>query len=139
MKGISNPDGLVRLDFPGGWEGDKKNAFTGEGLTDREKTVQDLTKKLGNFRKNSSALKTGRLMHYVPEDGVYVYFRYNDEQAIMCVMNTSAGSRNIDFSKYAERTKGFSSARNVLTDATLQIADNIQMNGTEMLVLELLH
>src|SRR5689334_6770904 len=37
MKGISNPDGLVRLDFPGGWDGDSKNAFTGKGLDDREK------------------------------------------------------------------------------------------------------
>ena len=114
------------------------NTITGEGLTDREKTVQDLTKKLGNFRKNSSALKTGRLMHYIPEEGVYVYFRYNDEQTIMCVMNTSGNSRNIDFSKYAERTEKFSSGRNVLTDETLRIADNIQVDGTEMLVLELL-
>mgnify|MGYP003844025197 CR=1 FL=1 len=31
MKGISNPDGWVRLDFPGGWEGDQKNAFTETG------------------------------------------------------------------------------------------------------------
>lgn len=138
MKGISNPDGWVRLDFPGGWEGDKKNAFTGKGLTDREKTVQELTKKLGNFRKNSSALKTGRLMHYVPEEGVYVYFRYDNEQTIMCVMNTSDNSRNIDFSRFAERTKGFTSARNVLTGETLRTADNVQTHGTEMLVLELL-
>jgi neopullulanase len=138
MKGISNPDGWVRLDFPGGWGGDIKNAFTGEGLSDREKTVQDLTKKLGNYRKSSSALKSGRLMHYVPEEGVYVYFRYNNEQTIMCVMNTSGDSRNIDFSKYAERTNGFDSARNVLTGEILRTAGSIQINGTEMLVLELL-
>ncbi|MES2881795.1 MAG: alpha-amylase family glycosyl hydrolase, partial [Bacteroidota bacterium] len=25
MKGVSNPDGWVRLDFPGGWPGDKQN------------------------------------------------------------------------------------------------------------------
>jgi glycosidase len=33
MKGIDNPDGWVRLDFPGGWAGDRKNAFTGAGLS----------------------------------------------------------------------------------------------------------
>jgi neopullulanase len=138
MKGISNPDGWVRLDFPGGWEGDKKNAFTGKGLTEGEKTVQELTKKLGNYRRSSSALKTGRLMHYVPEDGVYVYFRYDSKQTVMCIMNTSDNSRTIDFTRYAERTKGFGSARNVITDETLRTADNIQINGTETLVLELL-
>jgi glycosidase len=138
MKGISNPDGLVRLDFPGGWEGDKKNAFTGEGLSDDEKTVQEITKKLANYRQRSSALKTGRLMHYVPEEGVYVYFRYNDEQTIMCVMNTSNNPRNIDFTRFSERTKGFSGARNVLTGETLQTSNSLHLDATQMLVLELL-
>jgi glycosidase len=138
MKGISNPDGLVRLDFPGGWEGDKKNAFTGEGLSDDEKTVQEVTKKLANYRQRSSALKTGRLMHYVPEEGMYVYFRYNDEQTIMCVMNTSNNPRNIDFTRFSERTKGFSGARNVLTGETLQTSNSLHLDATQMLVLELL-
>ena len=138
MKGISNPDGWVRLDFPGGWDGDTKNAFTGTNLTEDEKSVQQLTKKLGNFRKTSSALKTGKLMHYVPEEGVYVYFRYNKEQTVMCIMNTSNSKKNIDFSKYAERTSGFCSARNVLTDETLTTTGSLTINGTEMLVLEMI-
>ena len=57
MKGVSNPDGWVRLDFPGGWKGDKKNAFTQVGLTGDEISVQELVKTLANFRKNSSAIK----------------------------------------------------------------------------------
>ena len=138
MKGISNPDGWVRLDFPGGWQGDKKNAFTGEGLTDDEKAIQELTGKLANFRKSSMALKTGRLMHYIPELGLYVYFRYNNNQTVMCVMNTSDTSRTVDFSKYAERTKGFSTARNVVTGESMHTGEKVTINGTEMWVLELL-
>ena len=69
----------MRLDFPGGWNGDKVNAFTGTGLTEDQKSVQSLIKTLANFRKNSSALKTGKLMQYVPVDGLYVYFRYDDK------------------------------------------------------------
>jgi glycosidase len=137
MKGISNPDGLVRLDFPGGWEGDKKNAFTGDGLNDDEKSVQDLTRKLAAFRKSSTALKTGKLMHYVPEEGVYVYFRYNKEQTIMCVMNTSSTKKTINFSRFSERINGFRTAQNVLTGTSLQLSENSDIQGTEMLVLEL--
>ena len=137
MKGISNPDGLVRLDFPGGWEGDKISAFTGEGLSDDEKSVQELVRKLANFRKGSSALKTGRLMHYVPEEGLYVYFRYHGAQTVMCVMNTSADSRVVDFSKYAERVKGFSSARNVITGESVRTDANTSIKGVEMWILEL--
>lgn len=137
MKGISNPDGWVRLDFPGGWEGDKKNAFTGDGLTSDEKSIQELTKTLGKFRQNSSALKTGKLMHYIPEEGLYVYFRYDADQTIMCIMNTSNGSKAVDFTKYAERTEGFNTALNVVTGETISMADKVSINGTEMFVLEL--
>lgn len=56
----------------------------------------------------------------------------------MCVMNTSASTRNIDFSRYAERTKGFSSARDVVTGETMRTANSVQLNGSEMLVLELI-
>jgi glycosidase len=58
MKGLKAPDGLVRGDFPGGWIGDKKNAFTGEGLSSDEKSVQELVRTLANYRKTSSAIKT---------------------------------------------------------------------------------
>lgn len=137
MKGISNPDGWVRLDFPGGWEGDRKNAFTGDGLSDDEKSVQELTRKLANFRKGSGALKTGKLMHFIPEEGLYVYFRYNNEQTVMCVMNTSGNSKQVDFAKYAERTEGFGSARNVLTGEEFSLNNSVSINGTDMWVLEL--
>lgn len=137
MKGISNPDGWVRLDFPGGWEGDKKNAFTQEGLTDDEKSVQDLTRNLANYRKNSSALKTGNMMHYIPGDGVYVYFRYDKNQTLMCVMNTADAARSIDFTKYAERTSGFTKALSVTGTETYSTSDKPQIGSNEMWVLEL--
>jgi glycosidase len=137
MKGFSNPDGLVRLDFPGGWNGDKKNAFTGEGLTDDEKYIQDLTRQLGIYRKNSSALKTGKLMHYVPDAGLYVYFRYNAEQTIMCVMNTSPDNRTIDFSRYRERTGGFSNAKNVITGDKINTSEKPLIGPDEMWILEM--
>lgn len=115
MKGFKAPDGLVRSDFPGGWKEDTKNAFTGEGMSEDEKSTQDLVRKLGNFRKNASALKTGKMMHYIPVDGLYVYFRYDENQTIMCIMNTSNSEKEIDFKKYEERTDGYTSAENVLT------------------------
>lgn len=137
MKGISNPDGWVRLDFPGGWKGDKKNAFTQEGLTSDEISVQQLVKTLANFRKNSSAIKTGKMMQYVPADGLYVYFRYDEKQTIMCVMNTGKTSRQIDFKKYIERTAGFSKAVDVINSKIYNTSDTITIPSKEMWILEL--
>jgi glycosidase len=137
MKGISNPDGWVRLDFPGGWAGDKKNAFTGEGLTNDEREVQQLVRKLAGFRKQSSAIGSGRMMQYVPKDGLYVYFRYDARQTVMCVMNTDSLPKLVDFSKYAERTDGFSKAIDVLSDSVYAIHEKMQIPGMHMFVLDL--
>lgn len=137
MKGVTNPDGWVRLDFPGGWKGDVKNAFTQENLQADEAEVLALTKRLGSFRKTSTALKTGKLMQYVPEDGVYVYFRYDNNQTVMCIMNTSDKQQPVDCKKYAERTKNFSNAFDVVKSEQYSIAEPLLVEPMTMLVLEL--
>jgi len=137
MKGISNPDGYVRLDFSGGWKGDKVNAFTGEGLQTDQQEVLNITKTLANFRKSSSALKTGNTTQFVPDDGLYVYFRYDNKQTIMCIMNTSNENKEIDFSRYNERIKGFTSAKSVIGNETYQMNTKTTIQGNRMWVLEL--
>jgi glycosidase len=137
MKGFTNPDGWVRLDFPGGWAGDKKNAFTGAGLTDNEASVQALVKKLANYRKQSTALKTGKMMQYVPKDGLYVYFRYDDQQTVMCVMNTSDKQMDVDFANYDERTSEFSKAIDVLGSGSFDLSAKAKIPTKTMWVLEL--
>jgi glycosidase len=137
MAGISNPDGLVRLDFPGGWKGDSRSAFTGEGLTTDQLTIQELVKKLGQFRLRSSALRTGAMMQYVPQGSLYVYFRYDNKQTILCAMNTGNSPVTLDFSRFGERTKGFSQGVNVVTGASYGLAQATMLPGRTLWVLEL--
>ena len=135
MKGISNPDGWVRLDFPGGWAGDQKNAFTETGLTNEESDFLHYVQKLGTYRTNSSALKTGNMMQYIPEDGLYVYFRYDNNQTVMCVMNTDTKTRNVSLSKYAERTKLFKGGKDII--AGNSIGAEFSIPSMTMQVIEL--
>jgi neopullulanase len=137
MKGVSNPDGLVRLDFPGGWAGDKKNAFTKEGLTKDEADVLSYTSTIANFRKSSSAIKTGKTTQYVPDDGLYVYFRYDTNQTVMCVMNTGTKDKQVDFTKYNERTNGFKKAKSIVTDQEFSVNTSFPIPAKTMWVLEL--
>jgi glycosidase len=99
--------------------------------------VQSLIKTLANFRQHSSALKTGKMMQYIPVDGLYVYFRYDDDQTIMCVMNTSDKQQKVDFSKYAERTTGFSSADDVISKISYTTSSGFEIGAMDMMVLEL--
>jgi neopullulanase len=135
MKGIANPDGWVRLDFPGGWEGDQKNAFTGEGLTTEEKSIQDYTRLLGNYRKQSTALQTGKMMQFIPNNGLYVYFRYDAKSTVMCVMNTDKQTRKVDMNDYLEQTKGFNGGKDIITNK--QINTKFEIPAMSMQVIEL--
>jgi glycosidase len=130
-------DGWVRLDFPGGWEGDTKNAFTQEGLTAEEKETFEYTRKLANFRKQSSAIKKGKLMQYVPDDGLYVYFRYDEKQTVMCVMNTSEKDKNFTAEFYSERTNGFKNMVDVITGKQNAINAVQGISAKQMLIFEL--
>jgi len=138
MKGISDPDGWVRLDFPGGWKGDRKSAFTGEGLNADELAVQMLVRKLANFRKGSSALRTGQFMQYAPQkNGLYVYFRYDASQTILCAMNTSDSTVRLDPLQYKERTAPFSRMTDVITGDGYPMEIGMSIPPMQMRVLEL--
>lgn len=137
MKGVTNPDGWVRLDFQGGWAGDKQNKFTKEGRSREENEVHDFTSALANFRKQSSAIKTGKMMQYVPQDGLYVYFRYDNKQTVMCIMNTAEKEMEIDFAKYSERTQGFTSAKSVTGKQVYSTSKKTTIPAKRMWVLDL--
>lgn len=116
MKGYSNPDGLVRSDFLGGWPGDATNKFTEQGRTDSENIVFNYIKTLANFRKKSSALKTGKMMHYLPENDVYSYFRYDKNETIICIMNVGDSPTLINIKeKYPDMVLPFNKLQNAIT------------------------
>jgi glycosidase len=137
MKGISNPDGWVRLDFPGGWNGDPQNKFTSQGRNEKENEVFDYTRRFANFRKASTAIKTGNTMQYLPENGVYVYFRYDNKQTVMCVMNQNTNPATIDMSRFSERIKDFTKAFDVATGVTFNLEPKLTLGGKYVLVMEL--
>lgn len=138
MKNFASPDGLVREDFKGGWDKDKTNKFLSAGRTDKENEAFNYLKTLANYRKHNEVLQTGKLMQYVPEDGVYVYFRYNAEKTVMIIMNTNNTEKEISTARFVQRMQGFTSARNIADSSALQSLSSIKVPATTTWVLELL-
>jgi len=138
MKGFSNPDGWVRLDFKGGWAEDQENKFLNSGRNAQENEAFNYVKTIANFRKNSSAIKTGKMMQYVPVNGVYVYFRYDTKQTIMCIMNQNDGEMEIDGARFIERTNGFTKGKNIIDGTQLDISGKIKIPGKSLAVIELI-
>ncbi|MDJ0698906.1 MAG: glycoside hydrolase family 13 protein [Woeseiaceae bacterium] len=129
--------GRIRSDFPGGWEGDRTSAFTGEGLGKKPREAQALVRKLLNWRKSSAVVHTGKLMQYAPVGNVYVYFRYNDDKTVMVVFNRGAEATTIDTNRFEERLRGATSASDVVSGKTHDIGKSLTLERRSVLLLEI--
>ncbi|MBC3787368.1 glycoside hydrolase family 13 protein [Spirosoma utsteinense] len=138
MKNFKDPsDAEVRLDFPGGFPGDKQNKFEAAGRTDRENNAFLFIRKLATYRRENPVLHTGKLMQFLPQEGTYVYFRYDGSKTVMVATNTGDKEILLDTARFSERMGGFKSARNVLTDAAVGELKTIKLPAKTAVVLEL--
>ena len=129
--------GELRSDFPGGWDGDTINAFTGEGLTDAQREAQDFVRTLLNWRKTNKTIHNGRFMHFAPIRNVYVYFRYDDIDTVMVALNRDEDTVILDMERFAERIGISRFATDVLTGQRISIEDEITLGPRSVLLLEL--
>ena len=139
MKNFKVPtDAEVRRDFPGGFPDDKENKFTAQGRSAKENEAFGYVSKLAHYRNATPALHSGKLMQYVPQDGVYVYFRYDETKTVMIASNTQDKEKSLDTSRFSERMNGFTSARNVLTDDVINSLSVVKLPAKTVVVLELI-
>ena len=139
-------DGDIRRDFPGGWNGDTNNAFTKAGRTEEQNKFHDFTARLLNWRKTKNVIHFGKTTHYVPENNVYVYFRYNDpsdsepakqKESVMVVVNNSNEKQTFKTNRFLENIKNYQSGKDIFTETTFDLKNDITIEGKSVLVLEL--
>ena len=116
LSGIPGSYEGHRFDFPGGWAADKQNAFVPEGRTKEEAEVFNYLKKLLNYRKSNSVLQNGKMKQFIPEDGIYVTFRYNDQKTVMIIANNNLTDRSVALTRYKEMLIGKKDALDVITN-----------------------
>ena len=129
--------GVIRSDFPGGWPGDAKNAFTGQGLSDDERAMQEYTRKLLQWRRTAPAIRDGRLTHYVPTDDLYVYFRHAAAQNIMVILNNGDDARTIATSRFQESIGSATTGKDVLSGQQHELAKGVAVPARSATILEL--
>lgn len=94
--------GLIRTDFPGGWVGDKVNAFTGQNLSSEKASFQLFLKNILNFRKTSEAILEGKMVHFAPLNGIYPLFRIHENEVVAVFLNTDEGKISLDLNVFEE-------------------------------------
>ncbi|WP_339736435.1 glycoside hydrolase family 13 protein [uncultured Sunxiuqinia sp.] len=138
---MSNPGtddhGIIRSDFPGGWAGDPVNAFTGEGLSAEQKDLQNYLRAIQNWRKEKEVIHAGKLMHFVPEDGMYVYFRYNENEVVMVVLNKNEDEQVLETSRFQEVMEGFTSGMEIIHSKEIKDLSSIAVPARSAMIIEL--
>ncbi len=130
-------DGLIRSDFPGGWESDSVNAFTGEGLSQDKKAVQEYVKQLLNWRKQNNVIANGKTLHFAPFEGVYVFFRYNNERMVMVVMNKNETDTNIQTKRFDEILEKKTQGTNIISKELIQLQKSFHVKAKTTSIFEI--
>jgi glycosidase len=95
MPGGPDPDN--RRDFPGGFPGDPRNAFTKEGRTAVENDVFENLKRLTKLRAEHPALRRGSLVQIYDEEQQTVYARLLPEDRVLVAINNDTKPATIEF------------------------------------------
>lgn len=127
----------LRSDFPGGWKNDSINAFTETGRNDYQNNFISYLRLLLNYRKNHSVLHNGKMTHFIPEDGIYVYFRHNDDESVMVVFNNNDDVKTIQTKRYSEMLENYKTGSDILRRTYFETLDSIQMPAKSARVIEL--
>lgn len=137
LTASSGDHGVIRSDFPGGWAGDTADAVSGAGLTEEQLRGQELVGTLFNWRKTSAAVHEGGLTHFLPKEGVYVYFRSLDSERVMVVLNKNADPYALDTARFEEVLGDARSGVDIIRGGTYDLTSAINLAPRTALVLEI--
>jgi len=137
MLGDGGNHGTLRADMPGGWKGDAQNVFTAAGRTPEQNELFNYLRTLLNWRKTKEVIHSGKLMHFIPENGTYVYFRYNDKETVMVILNNNNEPKTLDTKRFSERLNGYTSGKNIVTQESVTNLQSISLPAKSATILEL--
>lgn len=137
LTGFADPDGKVRQDFPGGWPDDPVNKFLASGREAEEAMIFDYVKTLATYRKAHPELFKGDLVHFVPEEGVYVYFRKGGGKLLMAILNPGKAT-DLKLDRFRSELNSALEGRDILSAQKHSFADGtLQLSGKSLTLIEI--
>ena len=137
MDGDYSIHPTVRRDMPGGWKEDQVNSFAASGRSIEQNEAFDFMKKLLSWRKTKPVIHQGKLVHFIPEDNIYVYFRSNEKETVMVIMNGNDTVKKLKTDRFAESIQGKTKAKNAMTGETISSLNELTVPAMTALILEL--
>ena len=132
----ANGDGLLRCDFPGGWEGEASNQFQASGRTAHQNEAFNFLRKVLQWRKTSEVIAKGPLKHFAPNNGVYVYERKLGKKSVLVFLNGTDESKDLALDIYKEilsKTTG----HDILLNKDIVLEKSIQLEPRGIRIIEM--
>lgn len=128
----------VRLDFPGGWPGDKENYFETSRLTGRADSAYKFMQALLKWRKSSKAVAEGEFIHFLPQDNVYAFLRKHKDEQVLVLVNGNEDAKSISLSRFGFGKQTDPALRDVLGSAAMlnNQDSTLEIKGRDVVILE---
>lgn len=132
-------DGYIRLDMPGGFDGDPVDEFSREGRTPIQNEAWDFMSKLLQWRRSAGVndvIAKGSLKHFMPQNGMYVYERRLGDKRIVVLMNGTGSPNRVTMERTVEILPYGSRMKNLMTGEEVTIDDVMTFAPREIMILQ---
>ena len=130
----ANGDGLLRCDFPGGWDEDPVNCFEASNRTAQQNEAFNYLQKLLQWRKGNEVIASGSYKHFAPDKGIYIYERKKGDKSVVVLMNGTGDAQTIDLAPYREVLPA-STATEIMSERQRLLGETMTLEGREVCIL----
>ncbi len=139
MTGLeSDGHGLIRGDMMGGWPNDPVNAFEAKGRNKQQQKAWELISSLANWRKSSNVIHSGNTRHFLPENNVYSYFRYNENDTVWVILNYGDEEALVETGRFAEMLGQHRRGHEIVSNREISWGETLTLQPYQALIIELI-
>lgn len=131
-------DGYIRLDMPGGFPGDKVDAFTREGRTDMQNEAWDYLSRLLQWRRGEAndVIAKGTLKHFMPQNGIYAYERRLGDKQVVVLLNGQSEPNTVTMERTLEILPYGTTMRDLVSGKDVTIIEEMTFAPRQVMILQ---
>lgn len=131
-------DGYIRLDMPGGFPGDKVDAFTREGRTDMQNEAWDYLSRLLQWRRGEAndVIAKGTLKHFMPQNGIYAYERRLGDKQVVVLLNGQSEPNTVTMERTLEILPYGTTMRDLVSGKDVTITEEMTFAPRQVMILQ---
>lgn len=131
-------DGYIRLDMPGGFPGDKVDAFTREGRTDMQNEAWDYLSRLLQWRRGEAndVIAKGTLKHFMPQNGIYAYERRLGDKQVVVLLNGQSEPNTVTMERTLEILPYGTTMHDLVSGKDVTITEEMTFAPRQVMILQ---